>query len=768
VKRTLEVCIVTCDIVGPIRNGGIGTAYYNLALALARAGHRVTVLYALGNFCEHKTIAHWRGHYRRSGIDFVPLPALDVHGHSAIKMSYGVYRWLRRRSFDVVHCHEWRGLGFYTALGKRQGLCLEGAVLCVGAHSPVLWHLEGMNELADAEALEVDFMERESVALADILWSPSSHMVAWMRREGWRLPRRIVRKPYILLDLQPAPIRPPTPNPELVFFGRLETRKGLDLFCDALDGLTTRGIQPRQVTFLGKVASVDGVPSETYLRQRSARWRFPWSIVGDLDRDEAMAYLKQPDRIAVLPSRIDNLPYTVLECLGSSVPFVAAETGGIPEMIRPRDRRRVLFGLSAQSLTDRLEQVLRDGQAPAPLRISAERILADWLQWHQDLKAGKHSTRRAAKDAPLVSVCITHRNRAALLRAALNSIRRQDYPRLEVVLVDDGSDRPDALEYLDGLASEFQRKGWTIVRQSNRYLGAARNAAIAAARGDFVLFMDDDNLARPNEVSTFVRAAGRTGADILTCCLEVFQSSSPVPDRGPVHVWPFLGGALAPGLIRNVFGDANAFIRRDVFQRIGGFTEDVGVGCEDWEFFARAALKGLRVEVVPETLVRYRQSPQGMLQSTSQQANRMRALRPYLGLLPPALRPLAHLARAQRTDAAQRIAETRLDHVRRAVVFGSGEAGRMALGLAARCGWSVPWIVDNNPATWDTRAHGLPVRAPKTLADRPVDLVIVASLAGKQAISHQLREMGLSAGTDFVHFLDPVRIGATSVRLSLS
>ena len=76
--RTLDICIATCDIVGPIRNGGIGTAYYQMALALARAGHRVTVLYALGEFCEQRTIAHWEAEYARQRITFVPLPPQDV------------------------------------------------------------------------------------------------------------------------------------------------------------------------------------------------------------------------------------------------------------------------------------------------------------------------------------------------------------------------------------------------------------------------------------------------------------------------------------------------------------------------------------------------------------------------------------------------------------------------------------------------------------------------------------------------------------------
>jgi glycosyltransferase involved in cell wall biosynthesis/GT2 family glycosyltransferase len=802
----LEVCIATCDIVGPIRNGGIGTAYYNLALALAQAGHRVTVAYALGTYCEQRTIGHWRRHYRELGIEFVPLPAQNIAGHSALRMSYGLSRWLEPRHFDVVHCHEWRGLPFYTALAKGQGLCLPRGLLCVGAHSPTLWHLEGMNELADAEALEVDFMERESVARADVLWSPSRHMIRWMGREGWRLPRRTLLKPYLLMDLQQAPAVTAPPSPELVFFGRLETRKGLDLFCDALDRLDAADVQPSQVTFLGKLASVDGVPSGEYLARRAERWRFPWQVLSDRDRDGAMAYLRAPGRVAVLPSRIDNLPYTVLECLGSNIPFVAAATGGIPEMIAPRDRNRVLFAFDRVALAERLAAVVRDGLRPARLLVGADRITDGWLEWHAGLTRGRPSSNlrqpafaRGARPArplpgrrdrrarpphapvhtgnanrdrlPLVSVCITHRNRRDLLGVALESVRRQDYPRIEVVLVDDGSTDRASLQYLEALEPEFVARGWKIVRQANRYLGAARNTAVKASSGEFVLFMDDDNLAKRDEITTFVRAAQSSGADILTCFLEVFQSRTAVPRGRPMHIWPFLGGAIAPGILRNVFGDANALFRRSVLERLGGFTEDFGVGCEDWELFARAVLSGARLEVVPRPLVRYRTSPTGMLRSTSQHANRMRALRPYLGLLPPHLRPLVHLAHQQPAPGQPTppapVPPARLDHVQRAVVFGAGEAGRLAIGLARRCGWEVPWITDNNPAAWDKTAHGRPVRSPDAIkADAP-DLVIVASLAGKPAISAQLEKMGLSAGTDFVHFLDPVRVGGTTLQLSL-
>jgi hypothetical protein len=279
--------------------------------------------------------------------------------------------------------------------------------------------------------------------------------------------------------------------------------------------------------------------------------------------------------------------------------------------------------------------------------------------------------------------------------------------------------------------------------------------------------MDDDNLAERSEIRTLVGAALASGADILTCFLRTFQSADPhPPPDAPTTTWPFLGAALVPGVRRNVFGDANALFRRSVFDRIGGFTEDVGVGCEDWELFARAVLKGLRLEVVPEALVRYRQMPTGMLHTTPKPANHLRALRPYLALAPAALRQLVSLAAQPATTSAAPAAA--LDDVRTAVVFGTGDAGRHAIGLARTCGWQVPWIVDNNPGMWNRTAHDLPVRSPASLTSGGFDVVIVASLAGKAAIARQLTDLGLSAGRQFVHFLDPIRIGGLTHQVSLA
>lgn len=281
---------------------------------------------------------------------------------------------------------------------------------------------------------------------------------------------------------------------------------------------------------------------------------------------------------------------------------------------------------------------------------SRQRLESDWLGLYRQILTTRTNVDedRVSPEAPLVSVCLVHFNRPQLLSRMIESLYGQDYTNFEVILVDDGSTLPEAKQYIDSLESIFSDRGWRIVRQQNAYVGAARNNAVRHARGDYLLFLDDDNVATPRLLSTFVRVMQKTGADILTCATNVFEGEGAVPESvsSGTH-WVPLGASVASGLFRNIFGDASALIRRSVFDQLGGFSEDYGLGHEDWEFFARAVLRGYQLEVVPEPLLFYRVRSGGMLLSSNTEASLARSLRPYLEAVPAELRPVLRLALGQ-------------------------------------------------------------------------------------------------------------------------
>lgn len=648
---SLNVCFVTAEYLGLSRCGGIGTAVTTWAELLAGAGWQVTVL--LTGQDQHGPVPE-----QATGpmLRRLPPAAGNYLCSSLAATAHRVFAWLVSQDFDVVYFHDWLGLGYFSTLAKHQGLAFDKTLLCLVAHGPTAW-VNAANQRFPGreEDIEAEFMERQSVSLADALLCPSRFMTAWMAGQGWQFPPRTYLLPYHTR----LPLLPPRAatagdcrTTELFFFGRLEERKGVVLFCDALDLLAQHLPAGMRVTFLGRKTPIDGEDARTYLERRARAWPCAMRLLPDLDRAEALACLVREGGLAVIASLSDNSPNTVHECLAAGIPLLAADVGGIGECIAPADRERVLFAPTPGALAARLAAALREGISPAEPLLTAQQTEAAWLGWNAFLGQSGFWRKVASSDrdadfSPLVSVCLIHHDRPEYLVQAVDSLKAQDYPRFEVVLVDDGSVLPQSGRLLDALETDFAARGWTILRQDNRYLGAARNAAAARARGEYLLFMDDDNLALPHELSTFIRAAGASGADILTCVASHFEGEQSPDAAASRHVGEYvpLGGALGPGFFHNTFGDANALIRKAVFDRLGGFSQDRDVGFEDWEFFARAVLAGFRLETVPVPLFQYRVSPTGMSKTTLSHENARRALRPFLESCPGGMEPALLLAR---------------------------------------------------------------------------------------------------------------------------
>ncbi len=644
-----RICIATWEIEGLSRNAGIGTAYTSLADALKRSGHEVTILFLLGCHPTDGNIMDWVDHYRvQKGIRLIPLPMAHeprIHAAWASSVSYHTYAWLKahQHDFDIVHFPECQGLGFYSLLARRQGLAFRDCTFVVGTHGPTLWVKEGSQDyLRNLGELEIDYMERTSVAAADVVVSPSQYLLGWMQRNGWELPQRTYVEPYVLpSEAASKNGRPPLENGrirEVVFFGRLEIRKGLKLFCDALDELCARQTPPFEVSFLGKETDLYGRSSIGYISDRSKKWSVPWHIISNKFQAGAMEYLRGPGRMAVIASLADNFPNTVLECVGAGIPLLASNVGGIPEIVAAADRETVCFEPRPDVLADRIQAALQQGASPAKSAAEFADVERRWVRWHHSLGIGSNhqpatSERKRAPEAltfPLVSVCFARNIRDREAAATLASVKQQDYPNLEIIVVECGDQSGDASSTPKGEES-LGRHSMARIGCRSAQIGAGRNAAARRAKGEFLLFVDDHTLLLPaSAVSVFVQVAERVQADIVTSAVSFYlgPSDGSRDERLEHSRRPFLGGDLATGAFVNCFGSSNALVRRSAFEKIGGFSDEASATLDDWELFSKAALAGLRIETMPEVFVWYREDPDqdNMVHSL---ANAVRSVRWY-------------------------------------------------------------------------------------------------------------------------------------------
>jgi glycosyltransferase involved in cell wall biosynthesis len=204
---------------------------------------------------------------------------------------------------------------------------------------------------------------------------------------------------------------------------------------------------------------------------------------------------------------------------------------------------------------------------------------------------------------PTVSVVICTYNRAALLGDALDSVLRQSVPPgigFETVVVDDGSTD-------DTAAVVRQRAGTSAtpvryVRISHGGVSAARNAGLEAARGDWIAFMDDDEIAYPDWLANLLCAALAHDADCVSGRNEIAIGSQPFELAESVRKLLGDNSFMAKPGSTVLPGCGNALIRRSVLAKIDGFDPALVYG-EDADFFRRARRAGARIVFAPDARI---------------------------------------------------------------------------------------------------------------------------------------------------------------------
>ncbi|MBO7070240.1 MAG: glycosyltransferase family 2 protein [Bacteroidales bacterium] len=180
-------------------------------------------------------------------------------------------------------------------------------------------------------------------------------------------------------------------------------------------------------------------------------------------------------------------------------------------------------------------------------------------------------------DKPLISVIIPVKNGTNYLGEALESLRRQSL-NLEIIVVDDGS--------TDATAELAEKAGCIVLRHPvSRGQVAAKNTGIAAAKSDFILFLDHDDRVRDGALRTMLDALqAAPEASAVQAMVKDFRSPE-IPDLPGILVRPEPFYGLFTGAI---------LIRREVFDRIGPFSENVHAG-EIIEWFSRVEAIGGKV-----------------------------------------------------------------------------------------------------------------------------------------------------------------------------
>ncbi|HYL04824.1 MAG TPA: glycosyltransferase family A protein [Thermoanaerobaculia bacterium] len=309
--------------------------------------------------------------------------------------------------------------------------------------------------------------------------------------------------------------------------------------------------------------------------------------------------------------------------------------------------------------------------------------------------------------SPRISAIVPVYNGRRFLRSALDSVFGQSLPPCELILVDDGS-TDGSLDEVASLAPSGLPV--RVLRQANCGQSSARNVAARCAGGEYLAFLDQDDLWHPDHLAALIEplladpAAGWAYSDfdeidvdgnlVTRAFLRAFEVHHPkrtITDcvRADLMVLP-----------------SASVLRRTAFEAVGGFDEALS-GYEDDDLFVRFFRSGWEQVFLDRTLVRFRVHDSGSSAARRFLDSRIRFTAKLAALLPDDPRMMRFYLR---DSIAPRFFQVSLDDYVRACSAGAWEDARLALSLVNRFAalrrpsaglrWKLAWIQSPRCFRW--------------------------------------------------------------------
>jgi glycosyltransferase involved in cell wall biosynthesis len=613
--------------VYPLGGGGVGQ-FVAAAARLLSGVADVTVVTSSG-FEEAYQLLRARRDPRLPGegvrLVFVAEPSgEEAAAWSDVMHCYGARVYERLKEVypdggpDLIEFPDYLGEAFVT-LQAALALdpFLQDTRVCVRIHTTeeICEILDGhLRPGASWQALFA--MERFSLAHADrVIWQGGDVLGTYQRfyGAGALAPASRIRYPYLGPTARPGddagfgagePLR-------VLYAGRLERRKGVQNLVRAVTGMERRDLR---LTLLGgdTVTAPLGVSMREFLSLAIADDERVMLREG-LTREAVAEAIREHD-VVVIPSLWECWPYAALEALHLNRPILGTPVGGLVELVEPGRSGWLACGSDGAALQDALEALVdRRGELGEMVRgerpsahgraLSDEREILDGYQALVGSRPrwASRPRPRAGPRPPLVSAIVPYYRLSGYVAETVQSLLAQSYPRIEVVLVNDGS-----FEDEDWVLAEIAgRLPVVVVTQMNAGLGAARNFGVSQSRGRYVFPLDSDNIVEPEFVARCVEILEqRSDVGYVTSWSRYIEADG-TPRGGTDVGYQPLGNHAALNAEENVAGDAAAVLRRRIFDAGFRYSEELA-SFEDWHLYRELQRAGHFGAVIPERLLGYR------------------------------------------------------------------------------------------------------------------------------------------------------------------
>ena len=523
---------------------------------------------------------------------------------------------------DFIESQDYLGIAYYITQLKHIGdNSLKDIPVILTLHSPafvyLLYNKVPVYRFPDYWTGE---MEKQSIAAADALISPTKFLLEEIQKHVSLANKQavVIANPY---RAAASPDNSFQRN-QIVYYGKLSPQKGSFELLIYFKELWDKGfphalriIGGTDIVFYPEMKTMGQLVEEKYASYIENGLLQLHGKISPSQIDESL----QDAHVVIVPSIVDNMPYVVMEAMSRGKIVLASVQGGQAEMMDDAVSGFLFSHEEPASFEKQLNKILSlSNEEVNTIGAQAKKHIALKYNfetvWNQKITFLDHLKEIPLNHFPflyqekiqpvaeakgmtgLLSIVIPYYNMGNYIDNCISSIQSSSYKNIELIIVNDGSTAPASISKLTQYASQENIK---VINRSNHGLAATRNFGAAAARGEFLAFIDaDDKAGRLYYEKAIALLMKNDNVFFAGSWVQYFENSN--------AVWPTFTPQPPYALLHNPANSSGLVYKRNAFLAGGLNDSKVGYGLEDYESVIHMLSLGFNGVIIPEVLFHYR------------------------------------------------------------------------------------------------------------------------------------------------------------------
>jgi len=537
---------------------------------------------------------------------------------------------LREGAPLVIESQEYNGIAYFTLLHKKLLYpAFKDLRILITIHAPSFICLPyNQVTISRLPYFWIGEMEKFCLKAADLVIAPSVYMAGQILEKAPEVALRYTRLSNPFHVPPPPPPAADIREKEFVFYGKLSPLKGIFELLQQFKPLwdSDPAIKLRLIGGVDYYYHPEGKLMGDIVKAAYPTYIEKGQLV--LEGEIPPARLKEGIHTAhavIIPSRVDNLPYAVLECMSIGKVILGSTSGGHRELLEDgyngflfsheergsfQEKIKTIIALDKNELltigqraADSVKVycdpgviVEKKGALIKEMVIRGEETSSFPFLRQQPVDGGPVDPAPGSSTPGLLSVVVPYYNMGLYVEETIRSIQATGYSPLEIIIVNDGSTEKVSLEKLQLLEGQ---PGVRVLNKSNEGLSLARNTGALAARGEFLAFLDPDDTIEP---AYYPRAI-----EVLKHYDNVYFAGAWVRYFGENEGgWPCFTPEPPFVLYHNMINTSGLVYKKAAFLQYGLNDEALLFGMEDYDSLLSLLENGQSGVALPEPFFNYR------------------------------------------------------------------------------------------------------------------------------------------------------------------